>query len=92
MQVNLAADRHPETNTKHSQVAFAVTFIAHSLEPLSIFGDSTHSLIEIPSTVGLSISRMNAEFQFNPVYKMMIAFIIIKSSLVPLIEGLCAQI
>jgi len=46
-------------------------------------------ILLVPGTIGHSILRPE-----NPILTemMMIAFIIIKSSLVPLIEGLCAQI
>jgi len=44
------------------------------------------------SSEGLSILRLSVWFRLSAVLMMMIAFITIKSSLVPLTEGLCAQI
>jgi len=53
-EVILATDRHPETNIKRSQIAFAVT----SIENLGarLLGLHTQSLIESPKRRGLSLS------------------------------------
>ena len=56
MEVNLATDWHPGTNTKPSWIAFVVTSIVLILESLGtqLLGRHVHSLIESPGTLDSS--------------------------------------
>ena len=81
-----------ETKNKRSKIVFVVTSTALSLGRLrtQLLGLPAQSLIGSPSTLG---GGMAASLKTAVVtLMMMIAFITIKSSLVPLIEDLCAQI
>jgi len=53
MEADSATDRHPETNTKQSQIAIAVTCVALSLAQLSsrLLGLPAQFLIESPGTL-----------------------------------------
>jgi len=58
IQVNLATDRHPRTNTESSQIVFAVTSVALTLERLGtqLLGLPAQFLMVIPSTLVSSVS------------------------------------